>query len=90
MSRKEIFEEIISERKRQDLIYGNQENHPLSKWVSILTEEVGSVAKQANLFEERGNELNLRKYELEIIQVAAVALAMLESLKINEDKRSTL
>lgn len=46
-----------------------------------MTEEIGSAAKQANNFDATGNELNLREYELETIQVAAVALAMLECLE---------
>jgi len=80
MSRQSIFEEVISERKRQDLVFGEQ-NHTPVRWIPILAEEAGSAAKQANNFDKTGSEMSLRKYELEAIQVAAVAFAMLECLE---------
>jgi len=84
MSQKSIIEEILSERKRQDLVFGEQ-NHDPVRWISILAEEVGSAAKKANNMrsanDERINELHLHKYETEVIQIAAVALAMLECLE---------
>jgi len=80
MSRQSIFEEIISERKRQDVVFGEQNHLPI-RWIPILAEEVGSAAKQANNFDRTGSEMSLRKYELETIQVAAVAFAMLECLE---------
>lgn len=84
MSQKSIFEEVISERKRQDLVFGEQ-NHSPERWVSIMTQQVGTAAKQANRFHSpRGSELNLRKYEIEAIQVAAVAFAALECLERGE------
>jgi len=80
MSRESIFQEILSERKRQDVVFGEQNHLPI-RWIPILTEEVGSSAKQANNFDRTGNEMSLRKYELETIQVCAVAFAMLECLE---------
>lgn len=74
------LEEIKSEFKRQDLLYGEQNHTPL-KWVSILVKQVGSVAEQANKFDNTGKDLNLEKYESEVIQVAAVAIRMLQCLK---------
>jgi len=88
MSRESIIAEILSERKRQDIVFGEQNRTP-TKWVSILAEEVGSAAKQANNFDVTGNELNLRRYELEIIQVAAVALVTLECLERGKWKEET-
>lgn len=76
--RAEIFTDIETERIRQDKLWGEQwrpgKTDPLMK-SAILTEEVGEVAKEVL----EGGE----KYEslrLELIQVAAVAVAFLESL----------
>lgn len=74
------LEEIKSEFKRQDLLYGEQNHTPL-KWVPILVKQVGSVAEQADKFDNTGKDLNLEKYETEVIQVAAVAIRMLQCLK---------
>ena len=74
------LEEIKSEFKRQDILYGEQNHTPL-KWVSILVKQVGSVAEQANKFDDAGKDLNLQKYESEAIQVAAVAIRMLQCLE---------
>jgi hypothetical protein len=69
---------IIVERRRQDDKWGKQQ-HPLPVWLTILTEEVGELAA-AIMGHQFGNddhpELDWRK---EAIQVAAVALAMVES-----------
>jgi NTP pyrophosphatase (non-canonical NTP hydrolase) len=67
----EILEEIRQERKRQDKKFGVQ-NHSKFKWVSVLTEEVGEVAKAA-LDNDTSN------YREELIQISAVAVAMIES-----------
>jgi len=67
-----IIKEIIKERKRQDKMWGVQNHRPLT-WLSILVEEVGEVSKAIN-------ENKVEDYRTETIQVAAVAIAMLESL----------
>lgn len=77
MSQQSIIDEILSERKRQNVVFGEQNHIPI-RWIPILAEEVGSSAKQANNFDRTGSEMSLRKYEIETIQVAAVAFAMLE------------
>lgn len=73
-------EPIIAERDRQDAKWGPQ-NHSLPVWVTILMEEVGELAA-AVLCHRFGNdkhpELDWRK---EAIQVAAVALAMIEQYR---------
>ena len=85
MSQESIFQEILSERKRQDLVFGKEQNHSPERWVSVLAQQVGAAAKQANRFHSpRGSELNLQKYEIEAIQVAAVAFAALECLERGE------
>lgn len=67
----DILEEIIDERIRQESKWG-QQNHPSFKYLAILGEEVGEVNKAAL-------ERDWDNYREELIQVAAVAMAMVES-----------
>lgn len=80
---------IIQERTNQDEKWG-QQNHKPIEWCAILMEEVGEMAKEAHEFHFQGKYYQptgqLERYEKELIQVAAVALAMLESLYRNELK----
>jgi NTP pyrophosphatase (non-canonical NTP hydrolase) len=71
-----ILQEIQNERDRQDKKWGEQNHHPII-WLMILGEEVGE-ANQAMLEHRFGNR-NPEKYREEMIQVAAVAVAALES-----------
>ena len=71
---------VMNERERQDAKWGEQ-NHDAEMWLVILGEEFGEACQAAladrfggkNATEKR--ESQLRK---EVVQVAAVALAMLE------------
>lgn len=67
-----ILDEIRAERARQDKRWGIQNHHPF-KWLTIMGEETGEVAKDAL----EGYRAGYRK---ELIQVAAVAVAAIESL----------
>ncbi len=82
----EIYNEIQAERKRQDEKWVEQ-NHTPIEWVGILTEEVGEVSKEAVDFHFGNNpyirEQNLKNYREELIQVAAVAVQMIECLDRN-------
>ena len=71
-----IIFKIISERKKQDDKWGEQ-NHDAFKWLAILGEEVGEVNKA--VLEK--DEENIRE---ELIQIAATAIAMYESLERNK------
>lgn len=80
-----VLSEVIKERERQHAKWGQQEHTPFV-WLSILTEEVGEAAKEANeaLFSGRADGkvqadaiANLRT---ELIQVAAVAAAIVEDI----------
>jgi NTP pyrophosphatase (non-canonical NTP hydrolase) len=77
---------ITEERENQIKKWGVQ-NHTPIEWIAILTEEVGEVSKEAlefhfkRFYDDTGQ---LERYEKELIQVAAVALAMLESYGRNE------
>ena len=74
---KNIFQQIKDERTRQDKKWGVQDHHPL-EWCAILGEEVGEVQKAAleTHFKYKGD--NPENYREELIQVAAVAVAMVE------------
>lgn len=63
--------DIMEERSRQDAKWGEQNHSPL-KWMLILMEEVGEASKAIL-------ERNEAQYEREMIQIAAVAVAALES-----------
>ena len=73
-----ILENIKNERIKQDEKWGEQ-NHDIYKWLAILGEEVGEVNKAA--LEGKKNEVIE-----ELIQVGAVAVAMIESIKRNQKK----
>jgi hypothetical protein len=71
-----IFQNIALERRRQDAKWGVQ-NHDAYFWLAILGEEFGEAAKAA--VEDRAVDLRT-----ELIHVAAVAVAAIESLNRNE------
>ena len=66
-----ILEEVSQERWNQDAVWGEQNHHPF-KWLAILGEEVGE-ANKAVLEDDMNN------YREELIQVAAVAIVMVEA-----------
>lgn len=81
-----IYEEIQKERQEQDKIWGEQ-NHNDLKWLAILMEEIGEVSEDINeLYPTIGKCYDLRIKEdlrAELIQVAAVCIAWLESIERN-------
>lgn len=71
---------ILSERERQDKKWGSPQENTYCEWSSILAEETGELAKELN-------ELNFgrgdtEKMAAEAVQVAAVALAILEQTAV--------
>lgn len=68
-----VLEDVYVERLRQDYKWGDQRTHSNYLWSTILTEEVGESAR-ASLEKDPAH---LRK---ELIQVAAVAIAWIESI----------
>lgn len=70
-----ISEEIKKERERQDQLWGEQ-NHALPFWHCILAEEVGETARSILA----GNAQGVRR---ELVQTAAVAVAMIEYIDRN-------
>ncbi len=71
------LQSVLEERRSQDAKWGEQ-NHIPFIWLGILTEEVGETS-EAMLHETFGGPKaeNIRK---EAVQVAAVALAIVEYL----------
>jgi len=67
-----IIDEILSERKRQDLRWGQQDHSPKFRLL-ILLEEIGEAARA--VLEGQADD-----YKKELTQVAAVSIAALESL----------
>lgn len=72
-----ILDDVSIERERQDAKWGVQ-NHSSFTWLAILGEEVGE-SNQAALKAHFGNR-GWAHYREELIQVAAVAVAMVECL----------
>ncbi|GGG33268.1 hypothetical protein [Hymenobacter glacieicola] len=79
---KEIIQEVLLERVRQDNKFGPQ-NRPPFEWKIILDEEVGEVSHEVCEVYFRGEEFS-DKYRKELVEVAAVALAALQ----NYDQRA--
>ncbi len=75
---KDIIHEIVEERQRQKIKWGKQDHHPL-EWLAILGEEVGEVNRAVLSF-HFGGTADTQNYRKELVQVAAVAIAAIESL----------
>lgn len=73
------FADILAERVRQDMKWGEQ-SHQSMEWLAILTEEVGELAQAVNEQRWRARPDTLHELRLELVQVAAVAAAWLECL----------
>jgi len=74
-----ILNEISFERSKQDSKWGIQ-NHCPADWLTILMEKVGEAAKAALETKLQGRHDAYALYRHELIQVAAVAVAMIECL----------
>lgn len=76
-----IYGEVIAERLRQNEKWGKQEHDPI-EWLGILGEEVGEVNKACieTYFNYEGADSDYSEYRKELIQTAAVCVAMIECL----------
>lgn len=72
MTRENAIKLVSKERDRQVTMWGDQRSNTDLKWAAILGEETGEVQKAVN----DGDSDNLKE---ELAQVAAVAIAWLES-----------
>lgn len=85
-----VLNEILQERVNQEKKWG-QQNHTAPNWLMILGEEVGEANKAAleTYFYNHGprpagsEDKSYAEYRTELVQVAAVACAMIESLDRN-------
>jgi NTP pyrophosphatase (non-canonical NTP hydrolase) len=75
-----VLLEVSEERSRQEELWGEQ-NHDPARWLAILGEEFGEVAKE--IADGRAVGFLARAYRAELVQVAAVAVAAIESLDRN-------
>lgn len=71
IDKQKIFDAIVDERNRQDIKWGMQRNFSPEKWLVILMEEVGELCETAQ-------EHDIERWREELVQVAAVAFAMME------------
>lgn len=78
-NREQIFNHISSERDSQDAKWGNQ-THSMPIWSSILSEECGEVAEASLQVAFHGEEEYLAHLREELVQVAAVAVHIIEKI----------
>jgi hypothetical protein len=69
---------VSEERERQHARWGVQ-RHTWPEWLCILTEEVGEAAERANRL-YWGQDEDAGALRAELVQVAAVAVAMIEQI----------
>lgn len=81
-NRDQIFADISTERDAQDAKFGNQ-IHSMPVWSAVLTEECGEVAEAALRVAFHGEHDHLAHLREELVQVAAVAVHIIE--KIDSD-----
>ena len=72
-----LLSEVAAERQRQTEKWGEQ-NHSTYKYLAILGEEVGEANKAVLDHEDKPEGNPLENLRMELIQVAAVAVAMIE------------
>ena len=82
----EALAQVLEERLQQNQKWGEQ-NHDIFVWLAVLVEEVGELSQaglQARFGGPHGTE---KEIHTEALHVAAVALALVESLLRNWAKR---
>ena len=83
----DIMQDILKERDRQDLKWGEQ-NHFPEKWSGILGEKFGELCQAINetVFDNCSDKGGYENMKTEAIHVAAVAVGFLECLERNNGK----
>ncbi|VXC07393.1 conserved hypothetical protein [Bacillus sp. 349Y] len=74
-----VLNEVLAERIRQNNKWGLQ-RHDYGTWLQILVEEVGEVAQAMQREKGWGKDSDASNLDLELIHVAAVAVAMAEQV----------
>ena len=80
--RGDALSEVNDERNRQEEKWGTQNHDPFT-YLAILGEEVGEACQAALKTRYEGGK-TLADYRTELVQVAAVAVAMIECLDRGE------
>jgi hypothetical protein len=82
-----VLLEVEDERRRQDVKWGQQNHSPL-EWLAVLVEEIAEAQKPANHLhwhpDTEQRLMALCDYREEMVQIAAVAAAAIESIDRNE------
>jgi NTP pyrophosphatase (non-canonical NTP hydrolase) len=74
-----VLEDIVKERVKQDLKWGEQNHNPY-KWTAIIMEELGECSEAVSQTEFGGPKGGLENIRKEAIHTAATALAFVECL----------
>ena len=77
------FRLVADELARQDEKFGPHQRHSPAMWLAVLTEEVGEVCRHVRdgYYESmEGRIADDRGFREELVQVAAVAVRMLERI----------
>lgn len=74
--------DVINERIRQTAKWGRQ-SHDWYKWITILGEEYGEACRESFEWEHIKDESALTRFRKELIEVAAVAVAIVEDIDRN-------
>lgn len=81
--------QVQSELRRQVKAWGEQNHHPMV-WLSIIMEELGEAAQAANKATlENGGSGWWEDYRTELVQVASLAVAAMQSFDRGQDGRET-
>lgn len=80
---KSVLSEVFQERKKQNSKWGIQDHSP-AEYLMILGEEVGEANKAALEAHFKYEGANWEEYRKELIQIAAVAVAMVETYDRNK------
>lgn len=78
-----VLDAVVNERKRQDAKWDTQ-NHPQLVWHAIISEEVGELAQELLRTAEYSRPVDYSLVRAELVQIAASAVAAIESLDRNE------
>lgn len=82
---KEVLLDVKTERFRQDKKWGIQ-RHDYGTWLMILSEEVGEVAQAMQKNKGWGKDTDADDLYIELIHVAAVAVAIAEQVKERDSR----
>jgi len=83
-----VLDEVLTERTRQDERWGEQNHHP-THYLTVLGEEYGESCQACcHAMGEIGGKKTWQDYREELVQVAAVAVAMIECFDRGKDGRN--